>query len=208
MSQIKLDDEGRDHIDAVVLVGGASRMPILREKFEEVLPGRVIPVDAWVVDPVSVVALGLARRSGAGSLDLQYPNYQVVVQVRNSVTEADSELFEPFAPLFEIRGGQTSIYEHRVGVGVPHPTAVRLVFRRVGSSETSAFPWRGVSSATSVLALKLSLLGHVQLFADGQPLYDATERTPWTTDDGGIGLRPGCRGRPRRPTMVPSPCGT
>ena len=98
------------------MVGGASRMPFLQDRFDDLLADRMLDPQLFGVDPVHVVASGLGHHESLDRLDLRYPNWQVVAELRSAAGLAhEVELYEPFAPLFKLtHDGPTSRYSQTI----------------------------------------------------------------------------------------------
>ncbi len=183
VTEIELADDGREHLDAVFLVGGASQLPIVRRTFDEIF-GREKVLDPAIfdLDPVEAVALGLARHEPLEALELRYPSWQVgVVLDDGNGMRREEQLYEPFASTFSIGAGHVSWYTTELPLpATAAPLQVALTFRRVGQASGTAWPSRPVPPGTRSLRFRMSLLGDVQLAcADGPDLFPDRPAAPW-----------------------------
>ena len=183
ISSLRLDDDALEHIDHVVLVGGASQMPMIRREFERIFGSRLEDPALYGLDPLNAVALGLAQHEALESLDFGYPNWAINAEVATQGGRQALELYSPFAPVFRLRlAGSTTMYT----VQAPLPAganACRLVFRRVAPGKGTAWEEVVLPTGATALNLDLSLLGDIDLSAviDDKlhPLYPDRPAAPW-----------------------------
>ncbi len=186
ISNLSLHEDGLEHIDHVVLVGGASEMPMIRQAFEDVFGSRLEDPKRYGLEPISAVVIGLAQHDALESLDFGYPNWAIDVEVRTPEGTRSIELYTPFAPIFKPRiQWSTFLYDNRWALD-DEATSLRVMFRRVAPGVGHAWGWVAVPPSTSVLRLRLSLLGDIQLTAEADgveiDLYEDTPATPWKVD--------------------------
>ena len=72
---IRLEDMARD-IDRVILVGGVTRMPLVRERLTQLFDQKLL-AELDVVDPINAVAVGAAYPVEAEHFNLLYPPYSI-----------------------------------------------------------------------------------------------------------------------------------
>jgi hypothetical protein len=182
VTDLDLDHDGREHLDVVFLVGGASQLPLVQRRFRELFGSKVLDLELLGLDPVIAVSLGLARHERIEALELRYPAWQVGLALDDGDGHwQEVELYEPYASTFSIGAGRVSWYT----TVVPLPTdagglRASLTFRRVGSTSGTAWPPRPVPPGTSSLKFRLSLLGDIELSCpDGTQLYPEKPAAPW-----------------------------
>lgn len=182
LSQIRLQDDGLDHLDRVILVGGASQTPMLRREFERIFGSRLEDPARYGLDPVEAIALGLARHEALESLDFGYPNWAISAHVSFPGGAATHDLYDPFAPVFKLGARTTSVYWVTTPLE-PGATSCRLVFRRVAPGNGVQWSEVKVPAGTTGLRLDLSLLGDIKLSAVGDgpacDLYPDRPAAPW-----------------------------
>lgn len=190
LTQVELDDDGREHIDWVVLVGGATHMPMVSTYFRGVFGDRVVEPELTGRDRAALVALGLARGKPAEAISLQYPNWGISALFRGPFSDgaADREipLYEPFAAAFVVRDGETGQY--RAEVEVPAgSTAVALGFRPVGGTEGRLSSFKPLSAGTQKLTFRLDLFGRIWVTTDaGNNVFTPGDiLVPWHVDEAG-----------------------
>lgn len=195
---LNLNDDGREHLDSVFMVGGASRMPFLQQRFEQQLADRLFDAEVFGVDPVRVVALGLGRHEALDRIELRYPNWQVVALIAADGEQREIELYEPFAPIFQLTPhGPTATYNNTVSLpsNVDWKT-VSLEFRPVSRTQGEKWPARSLPVACESLTLSIDLFGSVTLTGSGAEIYpDLT--SPFALDG-----RPRADWLPRRKRAV------
>ncbi len=178
LTEVGLRDDAQQHVDHVVLVGGATHMPQIQSLFRSIFPGKLIEPELGGIDRSSIVALGLARPKPAGMVSLNYPSWGVSAIFGTSSGQIEVPMYEPFAPAFTILNGRTSTYRH--GAPVPQDAiSVALAFRSV-DGEGVRWPDVPIKGHPEV-ALELDLFGQIEFTLDGAPLYDDFElRAPWS----------------------------
>jgi Ethanolamine utilization protein EutJ (predicted chaperonin) len=176
LTQVGLRDDGLAHVDAVVLVGGATNMPMIGELFRSIFGDKVIEPELVGIDRSSIVALGLARPKPSGMVNLRYPSWGVSAIFDCPDGSIEHALYEPFAPAFHVRDGRTSQYVHEVDVPGA-ATRVALAFR---STDGSGSQWPSVAlDGDRQVRLELDLFGNVDVTAGSRPIYDGV-RAPWS----------------------------
>ena len=135
LTQVGLEDDGVAHLDGVIIVGGASRMPKLTEEFERIFGDKLRDPGLLGIEPIETVVLGLARNESLASINRMYPNWGVSLVFTTDTDQREIEVYQPFAPAFAVRGGRTSTYRltvlsQKVGRGT-----VALAFRQVGGQD-------------------------------------------------------------------------
>jgi Ethanolamine utilization protein EutJ (predicted chaperonin) len=181
LTGIKLGDDGMSHIDFVVLVGGATNMPMIAEQFRSIFGVKVIEPEIAAIDRSSIVALGLARPKPTDMANLRYPSWGVSAVFDCSDGSVERALYEPYAPAFNVRGGRTSYYSHAVSVPADAKT-VALAFRSV---EGTGSRWPTVPvDGESHVRIELDLFGNVEFRADDRRLYEGL-RAPWSPAEAG-----------------------
>lgn len=182
LSQIRLQDDGLEHLDRVILVGGASQMPMLRREFELIFGSRLEDPARYGLDPIEAIALGLARHEALESLDFGYPNWAISAHVSGPSGTATHELYDPFAPVFKLGARTTSVYCVTTPLE-PGAMSCRLVFRRVAPGKGVQWSEVTVPAGAIALRLDLSLLGDIRLSAMGDgpacDLYPDRPAAPW-----------------------------
>lgn len=178
-----VSSDAREHLDAVVLVGGASQMPMIRAVFERQFAGLLRDPQFVGLDPVQAVVLGLARQHRLSASNLRYPNWGVsaIFKVPGG-PDLSVPLYEPFAPSFDVKNGFTSVYR-RDATTPPGATHVAIAFREAGTDRTQMWPPVPLPDSSATLSLGLDLFGRVSMSADGRPLYvdGSSQPTPWQT---------------------------
>ena len=204
ISDLHLDDDGEDHIDHVVLVGGASQMPMIRREFVRIFTARLEDPSVYGLEPLDAVALGLAQHEALEALDFGYPNWAIAVEVTATPGHepATIDLYSPFAPIFKLRmQGSTTVY----AATAPLPAgarALRVVFRRVSPGEGVAWHEVLVPQGSTAVQLRLTLLGDIEVAAattSGRvDLYPELPVAPWKT---GSATHPDWLPTPVRPAV-------
>lgn len=174
VERLTLADDAAAIIRNVVLLGGASRMPLIRERFEQLLGDRMMDPAIVGTDPVHAIVLGLARHQRIDRLDIRYPNWGVNAHVtKRDGSRVKCALYEPWAPAFRIDGKRgTSAY--RYCVVVPDGGAggtIELGFQPVTQSSGERWPPVTIPAAATELTFSVDLFGRVQLTAGGVDLY-------------------------------------
>ena len=186
VTELGLHDDGREHLDAVFLVGGASQLPLVQRRFRELFGTKVLDPELLGLDPVTAVALGLARHEPIEALELRYPAWQVgVVLADGNGYRQEHDLYEPYASTFTIGAGQVSWYTAELPVPLSTGSlTASLTFRQVGRPDGTAWTARAVPPGTARLQFRLSLLGDIQLSSpEGQQLYPDKPAAPWKPPD-------------------------
>jgi hypothetical protein len=183
ISNLRLEIDGVEHLDHVVLVGGASQMPMIRREFQRIFNARLEDPSMYGLEPVSAVVSGLAQHEALESLDFGYPNWAVVAEVRGGVSTDQVTMYSPFAPIFKEKMSQSEVtYSAEVGVAAGSEIC-RLRFHRVAPGEGKAWPDCRLPHGTTRLRLDLSLLGDLKLHAiagnKSISLYPDKTDTPW-----------------------------
>ncbi|MBI2776620.1 MAG: Hsp70 family protein [Chloroflexi bacterium] len=187
LTDLTLAEDAREHLDAVVAVGGASRTPaiqnLLNAEFGTLLQ------DPYV-DPVSAVALGLARGERLDSSNLRYPSWEIAAVFDQPEKDRERALYSPYAPTLSLQGGQTASCRTTAGIPVG-ARQVRLAFRPIPlTSEPVLWPATPLPAGATSLQFSLNLLGQVRLEAVGSGLRqdliagDSTLRAPWSPIEG------------------------
>ena len=181
---LRLGSDGLEHLEHVFLVGGASKMPSIRDRFETELQFRVLDPAVFGINPVQAVVLGLGRHEQIDRLELRYPNWQVIANLAGSMAEtAEVQLYEPYAPTFKLTlDGPTSTYSYaaKLQEGVRWGS-VSLEFRPVAKEAGEIWPPVALPAGTSSLTLKIDLFGSVTLLAGSVDLYP-TMVSPFALD--------------------------
>jgi hypothetical protein len=182
LSEIGLRDDALLHIDTVVLVGGATNMPMIGQLFRSIFGDRVIEPEIVAIDRTAIVAMGLARPKPKATTNLRFPSWGVSALFRGDGVDAEVPVYEPYAPTFHVLHGATSEYSYRVAVPTEAQT-VALVFRPVGQGEGTGWPRVQVPIKTQELLFEMDLFGRIQLSAGGADLYGgvaANLKAPWS----------------------------
>jgi molecular chaperone DnaK (HSP70) len=116
LTEIGLRDDALEHIDSVVLVGGATNMPMVRKLFADIFGDRLIEPEIVGIDRSAIVALGLSRPKPPGMTNLRFPNWGVSAEFESGYGRTEVAVYEPFAPTFQIQGGYTSVYSYSVAL--------------------------------------------------------------------------------------------
>ena len=171
---LRLGSDGQEHLDHVFLVGGASRMPAIRDRFGNELRSRMLDPAVFGIDPVHAVVLGLGRHEQLDRLELRYPNWQVVAVLASPDGRgSEIQLYEPFAPTFRLTmDGPTATYAYTAELadGVNWESA-SLEFRPVVRAAGEVWPAVALPEGATSLTLKIDLFGSVTLLAGGVDLY-------------------------------------
>lgn len=188
LSDAKFDlaADAREHLDAVIPVGGGSLSPVVRAALTEYFGDLVR--DPFV-DPIGAVALGLARGDRLKGINLRYPDWGISALFDRS--EDEVPLYEPYASTLSVHGGQTSVYsyDHQLPAG---SEGVRILFRPVGGGEAQPWPVLTIPKDSTHLRLGLDLFGRVNLLAIGPEsnhqanLLEGRDdlRAPWMPAEG------------------------
>lgn len=193
ISELRLDGDGRQHLDAVFLVGGASRMPVLQGRFRVLFGDLLKDLQEYDIDPVSVVASGLARHQALDSVELQHPNWSVGIELENHAEHVDIPLFEPFSPVYEYGWSQAEGLDREVQLPplAEHGT-VSLWFRQVGAQTGQLWPSRRLPYGARSVRLRVDLFGNLSFTVGGMELYPERPAAPWKVP-----------GSPTRPMWLP-----
>jgi hypothetical protein len=187
LSQVGLRDDAQEHIDAVVLVGGATNMPMIGELFRSIFGDRVIEPEIVGIDRSAVVALGLSRPKPPGMTSLRHPSWGVSAVFATDQVEVEIPLYEPFAPTFQIRQGHTSVYTH--GISAPGDArTVALAFRPIGGGAGTRWPFINLPYSGGTFRFEMDLFGAIRLLHDetGDILRTMSPppRAPWSPAEG------------------------
>jgi hypothetical protein len=184
LTQMDVRADAAEHLRSVVLVGGASRMPMIREVVEEEFGDLVQDPELLGIDPVSAVALGLARGQQLSIANLRYPSWGISALVSTANGPVEIPLYEPYAPTFRLSDGYTATYRYTASL----PTgaaSVGLSFRPVGEARGEAWAPVPVPGDARVLTLDLDLFGRVALSVGDSILLSSDGRaTPWMPPEG------------------------
>jgi molecular chaperone DnaK (HSP70) len=184
LTEVPFDVDGPAHVDTVVLVGGATNMPMIKGLFEGVFgANRIVEPELVDIDRSAIVALGLSRPKPKQMSNLAYPSWGVSA-VFDPSPDGPLPLYEPYAPTFEFRRwGVTTTYEYHFDVP-PRAQTVALAFRPVGEGEGSQWPPVELPPDASRLTFEMDLFGAVRLLCeDGTDLLavqPTRPRTPWS----------------------------
>lgn len=176
LSEVGLADDGLEHLDHVVLVGGGTQMPMIADLFDGIFGSLVLTPETAAIDRTAIVALGLARKKPESMVSLRYPAWGIAAMFDNA-TSAEVPLYEPFASAFRVHGGRTSEYQYEFDV----PTGVSQValsFRPLHGSDGEQWPWIALPAGADKLRLELTLFGVLSLFAGDVDLADG-RAVPW-----------------------------
>lgn len=182
LTEVGLEDDAIQHIDHVILVGGATNMPMIEEMFRGIFADQVIQPEVVGIDRSSIVALGLSRPKPSGMSNLRFPSWGVSVAFARMEGETEVPVYEPFAPSFAISSGVTSTYSYELDVPDGAHSA-SLVFRPIGGSGTR-WPGMRIPPATTRLTFQMDLFGAIQVLGAGKIdlLASLPEpmRAPWS----------------------------
>lgn len=185
LTEARLDDDGLQHLDKVVLVGGATSMPMITEMFTDIFGDRVIEPEMVGLDRSALVALGLARPKPAETVSLQYPNWGIAALFSPGGDDYGVPLYEPFAPAFSVSRSETAEYAYEVAIPDGGATEVALAFRPVGDGTGTRWPFLPLPSGARTLQFNLDIFGRFELRADtGETIYRDTSAgllVPWRT---------------------------
>jgi hypothetical protein len=186
LTEVGLDDDAKEHLDHVVLVGGATKMPMITEMFKNVFGDRLIEPELVGTDRAEIVALGLARPKPPGMASLRYPSWGISAVFRRAQGETEVPMYEPFAPTFQVYGGATSRYVYTAPVPAAGADEVALAFRSVDGQGTR-WPFAPLPASATSVEFEMSLFGTVQLAACRENLYPdhSALRTPWAPAEAG-----------------------
>jgi len=182
LGQLHLEDDGVEHIDTVILVGGASQMPMIQREFQRIFGSRMEDPSRYGLDPVEAIVMGLARHAALESLDYGYPNWEVSAELTGPSGQSVVEFYDPYAPVMELGLTTRAVYRSERPIS-PGTQTCRLVLRRVAPGEGARWPGVDVPRGTTGLCLELSLLGDIRLSAVGdrlvKNLYPERPAAPW-----------------------------
>lgn len=182
IESLRFEDDSLQHLDHVVLVGGASQMPMIRRAFQRIFGFKLEDPGLYGLEPVSAIVLGLGQHEAIESLDFGYPNWAIEAAVTAAGQQRLHTLYSPFAPIFRWDGTTGPEYSQLVDLPAG-ATSCRLEFRRVAPDERRAWPERRLPVGCSQLRLNLTLLGDVRLSAVTpsmtEDLYPDEHATPW-----------------------------
>lgn len=157
-------------IDHVILVGGVTRMPLIRQRIIGLF-GHHRMIDQDVIDPVDRVAFGAAYPVEAEHFNLLHPPYHIelVVSGDRDATERVLSLHEAFDKLDYFSrwlSNSRCVYQSDPCVVKGNYSHARLRFSGEGIQDV------GVSLGCcggDVFHLTVDLPGHVQLYRNGRP---------------------------------------
>jgi hypothetical protein len=190
ISQLELNGDGQEHLDAVFLVGGGTRIPRLQEVFGAVFGARLLDLEVYGMDPVTPIVMGLARHQRLDSVQLQCPNWSVEAIVSD---EAEPILlFEPYAAVYEFDwSGTVSMHSTATLVAGPVPRTLKLAFRQVGQKGTE-WPPVSIGPDQQNLDLRIDQFGNLRIAANQREIYADHLAAPWKVPDS-----------PERPAWLP-----
>ncbi len=184
-TSLTLENDAVHRIDRVVLVGGASQMPMIRQEFQRIFGTKLKDPSIYGLEPVEAVVLGLARHDAMESLDFGYPNWAIVAREFNRLGQPVREqtLYSPFAPVFIMDGyGADMIYRSQMGISDSARSA-QVRFMRIAPGEGVAWPEVPLPAGATAVRLRLTLLGDVKVQAvvggEIKDLYPARPPAPW-----------------------------
>jgi hypothetical protein len=187
LTEIEVAADAREHLGAVIAVGGGSQAPMIRRLLEAEFGALVR--DSFV-DPVGAIALGLARNPEMTAVNLRYPGWGISIVVDGSKTE--TPLYEPYAPTMKVRGGDTAEYSYTAETPKDHARSVQVIFKPVGTNEPEIWKPILLPPGTRGIRLDLNLLGQLELWATHEGDEPPTALThgrddlkvPWAPPEG------------------------
>jgi len=190
VSQLELDGDGRNHLDAVFLVGGGVRIPRLQDVFGSVFGDRLLDLEVYGMDPVTPIVMGLARHQRLDSVQLQCPNWSVEALVSDHPEPV--LLFEPYAAVYEFDwSGTVSLHSTATLGAGSEPRTLKLAFRQVGQKGTEWAPV-SIGAAEEELDLRIDQFGNLRIAANHVEIYADHPAAPWKAP-----------GSPERPAWLP-----
>jgi actin-like ATPase involved in cell morphogenesis len=187
LADIDVSEDARSHLDAVILVGGGSQLPMIRALMRDAF-GTL--VQESFVDPVGAIALGLGRTRDMKTVNMRYPGWGISISVDGVID--DIPLYEPYAPTMRVSQGDTAEYGYSYALPEGHGAAIQVVFKEVGATEAVIWPRLAIPADTQTVHLNLNLLGQMDLLVgrgDGGTWQSlnrdrADLRVPWTPPEG------------------------
>jgi molecular chaperone DnaK (HSP70) len=188
LTEVPFEEDASAHIDSVVLVGGATNMPMIKDMFVNIFGAeRVVEPDLFGIDRSAIVALGLSRPKPKEIANLHFPSWGI--SARFSGIEDEVPLYEPYAPTFHMGRGMTSTYAHEIDVPA-QSKSVALTFRPIGEGSGVRWPSTPLPDGTEKLTFEMDLFGAVRLSAhhhdDLLAALPGPPRTPWSPPEGGL----------------------
>ena len=180
LTDVGLHDDGLEHLDHVVLVGGGTNMPMIEAMFRDIFGDLVIGPEAVGLERDVVVCTGLARPKPTQMVSLRYPSWGVSVVADDG---QHTPLYEPYAPAFNVVNGMST--EYRYEVKVPKSRNLALAFRSVDGAGVQ-WPAVAIPNGTTTLRFAMTLFGQFDLHTDvGTVLYsDRDGGVPWQSAEG------------------------
>jgi Hsp70 protein len=178
ISEVRLQDDAREHIDHVVLIGGGTKMPLVEDLFNGLFEGKVIAPEQVAIDRSEAVALGLSRPKPARMANLRYPSWGISAMFRGEGEIPEQPLYEPFAPTFRIARGQTAGYSYQIDKPAG-ATSVALAFRPIGGASGEQWPFVALPPSCAAIRFALDIFGQFVLSAESvADLYAAAAPKP------------------------------
>ena len=183
LRQVGLRDDAQLRIDHVVLVGGATNMPMISNLFEEIFGDKVIAPEIVGIDRSAIVAMGLSRPKPREMVNLRFPSWGVTAVFVCEGERHELPLYEPFAPTFKMSNGVTAEYRHVVAVP-PGAGTVALAFQPIGAGPGTQWAPSVLQHGTATLTFEMNLFGSVALRAGAAELATTGQRAPWSPAEG------------------------
>ncbi len=120
-------------VDVVVLSGGMSRVPYVKQRMQDLFPGAV--VDSAAQSPEDAVALGLAKAGQYGRINIYRPAFDVLVEWdRGHGFRTVYEAFTPLVEAWQIARGGSDLRYVRNGLDLSLPRSAKGKLRVVSHS--------------------------------------------------------------------------
>lgn len=188
---LRLEDDGLEHLDVVYFVGGASRMPLLRDRMAEIFGSKLIDLDLIGLDPVQAIVLGLAMHQPLDRVELRNPNWAVnlVIGDGHGAKQQLVPVYEPYAPLMKVGPMAQSPY-HVATVRLPRKASTAwLEFQSVLGKKSERWSAVKLPSTAEEVKITITLFGDVAMWVGSERVY-VDERSPFAARDGSVDWLP------------------
>ena len=188
---LRLEEDGLQHLDLVYFVGGASRMPLLRDRMAEIFGAKMIDLDLIGLDPVQAIVLGLAMHQPLDRVELRNPNWAVNLVLGDGRGKKQQlvPVYEPYAPLMKV--GPMS-QEPSTSTTIPLPrkaSTAWLEFQSVLGRKSERWSTVSLPASAEEVKVTITLFGDVAMWVGNERVY-VDQRSPFAARDDSVDWLP------------------